>query len=76
MLFAMRSQTLFILHRRLRCAGKLRAVTQNIDGLHRLAFFTSAERTVEIHGANALVECQSMPAGDPELHFRDSSPPS
>src|SRR3954471_24158500 len=36
-------------------AGKLRAVvTQNIDGLHRLAS-TSADRLVELHGTNALV---------------------
>lgn len=51
-------------------AGKLRAViTQNIDGLHRLAG-TSADRLVELHGTNALVECQSCHwRGDPEPHF-------
>jgi NAD-dependent deacetylase len=51
-------------------AGKLRAVvTQNIDGLHSLAG-TSAERLVELHGTNALVECQSCHwRGDPEPHF-------
>jgi NAD-dependent deacetylase len=51
-------------------AGKLRAViTQNIDGLHRLAG-TTAERLVELHGTNALVECQSChERGDPERHF-------
>lgn len=51
-------------------AGKLCAViTQNIDGLHSLAG-TSAERLVELHGTNALVECQSCRRrGDPEPHF-------
>ena len=51
-------------------AGKVRAVvTQNIDGLHRLAG-TSAELLVELHGTNALVECQSCYwRGDPEAHF-------
>src|SRR3954449_522506 len=55
---------------RLERAGKLRAVvTQNIDGLHSLAG-TSAERLVELHGTNALVECQSCHwRGDPEPHF-------
>jgi NAD-dependent deacetylase len=55
---------------RLERAGKLRSViTQNIDGLHRLAG-TSAERLVELHGSNALVECQSCHwRGDPEPHF-------
>jgi NAD-dependent deacetylase len=51
-------------------AGKLRAVvTQNIDGLHSLAG-TSAERLVELHGTNALVECQTCHRrDDPEPHF-------
>ena len=51
-------------------AGKVRAVvTQNIDGLHRLAG-TSAELLIELHGTNALVECQSCHwRGDPEPHF-------
>jgi NAD-dependent deacetylase len=51
-------------------AEKLRAVvTQNIDGLHHLAG-TGAERLVELHGTNALVECQSCHwRGDPESHF-------
>ena len=51
-------------------AGKLRSViTQNIDGLHSLAG-TSAECLVELHGTNALVECQSCHwRGDPEPHF-------
>lgn len=55
---------------RLEQAGRLRAViTQNIDGLHSLAG-TSAERLVELHGTNALVECQRCHwRGDPEPHF-------
>jgi NAD-dependent deacetylase len=55
---------------RLEQASKLHCViTQNIDGLHSLAG-TSAERLVELHGTNALVECQSCHwRGDPELHF-------
>lgn len=55
---------------RLEQAGKLRAVvTQNIDGLHSLAG-SSAERLIEIHGTNALVECQTCGwRGDPEPHF-------
>jgi NAD-dependent deacetylase len=55
---------------RLEKAGKLRAViTQNIDGLHSLAG-TSAERLIELHGTNAVVECQSCHwRGDPEPQF-------
>jgi len=55
---------------RLERAAKLRAVvTQNIDGLHSLAGST-AECLVELHGTNALVECQSCHwRGDPEPHF-------
>jgi NAD-dependent deacetylase len=55
---------------RLEKAGKLCAViTQNIDGLHSLAG-TTAERLIELHGTNALVECQSCHRrGDPEPHF-------
>ena len=55
---------------RLERAGKMLAVlTQNIDGLHALAG-TSAERLVELHGTNLLVECQSCKwRGDPEPHF-------
>src|SRR4051812_26043291 len=51
-------------------AGKLLAVvTQNIDGLHARAG-TSAERLVELHGTNLLVECQSCrKRSDPEPHF-------
>lgn len=55
---------------RLERANKLRAVvTQNIDGLHRFAG-TSAELLIELHGTNALVECQSCHwREDPEPHF-------
>jgi NAD-dependent deacetylase len=55
---------------RLEEAGKvLSVVTQNIDGLHALAG-TSAERLLELHGTNLLVECQSCKGrGDPEPHF-------
>jgi NAD-dependent deacetylase len=55
---------------RLERAGKILAVvTQNVDGLHALAG-TSAERLVELHGTNLLVECQSCKwRGDPEPHF-------
>ena len=51
-------------------AGKILAVvTQNIDGLHARAG-TSAERLVEMHGTNLLVECQSCRRrSDPEPHF-------
>ncbi|HEY2101799.1 MAG TPA: Sir2 family NAD-dependent protein deacetylase [Chthoniobacterales bacterium] len=55
---------------RLERANKLRAViTQNIDGLHRLAG-TGTELLIELHGTNALVECQSCHwRGDPAPHF-------
>lgn len=55
---------------RLERAGKLRAVvTQNIDGLHSLAG-TSADLLVELHGTNALVECQTCGwRGDPAPAF-------
>jgi NAD-dependent deacetylase len=55
---------------RLERAGKVLAVvTQNIDGLHALAG-TTAERLVELHGTNLLVECQSCKSrGNPEPHF-------
>jgi NAD-dependent deacetylase len=44
-------------------------VTQNIDGLHSLAG-TSAERLVELHGTNSLVECQAcLRRSDPQPHF-------
>jgi NAD-dependent deacetylase len=52
-------------------AGKLLSVvTQNIDGLHARAG-TNAERLVELHGTNLLVECQSCRRrSDPEPHFK------
>ena len=55
---------------RLEEAGKVQCVvTQNIDGLHSLAG-TNTQRLVELHGTNALVECQSChQRDDPELHF-------
>jgi NAD-dependent deacetylase len=55
---------------RLENAGKVAAVvTQNIDGLHGRAG-TSAERLVELHGTNLLVECQTCRRRDePESHF-------
>lgn len=44
-------------------------VTQNVDGLHRRAG-TSPERLVEVHGTDALVECQRCHAtSDPEPHL-------
>jgi NAD-dependent deacetylase len=55
---------------RLERAGKVLAVvTQNIDGLHAIAG-TSADRLVELHGTNLLVECQSCKwRDDPKRHF-------
>ncbi|MBA2435316.1 MAG: NAD-dependent deacetylase [Chthoniobacterales bacterium] len=55
---------------RLEKAGKVcRVVTQNIDGLHSLAG-TSAEKLVELHGTNSLIECQScLRRSDPQSHF-------
>jgi len=51
-------------------AGKVeRVVTQNIDGFHRAAG-TDPSLLVEIHGTNALVECQTCGAlSDPVPHF-------
>ena len=51
-------------------AGKVRSVvTQNVDGLHRRAG-TSAERLVEVHGTDLVVECQSChEQSSPESHF-------
>jgi NAD-dependent deacetylase len=48
-------------------AGKVVAVvTQNIDGLHSLA---GTKSLIELHGSNALVECQTcLWRGDPEPH--------
>ena len=52
-----------------RAAKLLAVVTQNIDGLHSRAG-TSAERLVELHGTNSLVECQSCgQRSDPQPHF-------
>jgi NAD-dependent deacetylase len=50
--------------------GRIRSVvTQNIDGLHAKAG-TSSERLVEIHGTNALVECQTCgERDDPQPHY-------
>jgi NAD-dependent deacetylase len=55
---------------KLEAGGKvLMVVTQNIDGLHALAG-TSAERLVELHGTNLLVECVSCrERSDPGPHF-------
>src|SRR3989442_2158206 len=51
-------------------AGKLAAVvTQNIDGLHARVG-VAAERLVELHGTNSLVECQTCgKLTDPAPHF-------
>jgi NAD-dependent deacetylase len=51
-------------------SGKVLAVmTQNIDGLHGRAG-TSAERFIELHGTNLLVECQTCrQRTDPQPHF-------
>jgi NAD-dependent deacetylase len=55
---------------RLEQAGKLLAViTQNVDGLHSRAG-TSADKLVELHGTNSLVECQACgEVTDPDPHF-------
>ena len=54
----------------LEAAGRLgTVVTQNIDGLHARAG-TSPARLVELHGTNALVECQGCKErSDPAPHF-------
>ena len=51
-------------------AGKvLVVVTQNIDGLH-LRAGTEANRLVELHGTNLLIECVSCKTrSEPEPHF-------
>ena len=56
----------------LEMAGKVIAVvTQNIDGLH-LRAGTAAERLVELHGTNSLVECQTCGRrSEPGPHFED-----
>ncbi len=44
-------------------------VTQNVDGLHRVAG-TASNLLVEIHGTNSLVECQACGArSEPGGHF-------
>jgi NAD-dependent deacetylase len=44
-------------------------VTQNIDGLHALAG-SDPNHLIELHGTNALVECQTcLWRGDPEAHY-------
>lgn len=44
-------------------------VTQNVDGLHRVAG-TSRDRLVEIHGTNGEIECQTCgERTDPAAHF-------
>jgi NAD-dependent deacetylase len=55
---------------KLEAEGKvLMVVTQNIDGLHALAG-TSADRLVELHGTNLLVECvRCNSRTDPQPHF-------
>lgn len=52
-------------------AGRVeRVVTQNVDGLHRIAG-TSEDVLVEIHGTNGLVECQTCGGRtDPAEPFR------
>ncbi|HXI30008.1 MAG TPA: Sir2 family NAD-dependent protein deacetylase [Vicinamibacterales bacterium] len=51
-------------------ADKLLAVvTQNVDGLHRRAG-TTAQRLVELHGTDLVVECQTCHASSqPMAHF-------
>ena len=53
-------------------------VTQNVDGLHRIAG-TSEERLVEIHGTNGLVECQTcgmrVDPAEPFHSFAESGEP-
>jgi len=53
-------------------AGKLlMVVTQNVDGLHRIAG-TSPEKLVELHGTNRLVECMSChKMYDPDPYFEE-----
>lgn len=44
-------------------------VTQNVDGLHRVAG-TARERLVEVHGTNGEIECQTCgEISDPAPHF-------
>ena len=53
-------------------AGRVeKVVTQNIDGLHRMAG-TSPGKLIEIHGTSTLIECQSCgERTDPAPHFDD-----
>ena len=55
---------------RLERSGKVDlVVTQNVDGLHAEAG-TSAQRLIEVHGTNRLVQCQSCgERSDPSPHF-------
>lgn len=44
-------------------------VTQNIDGLHRAAG-TTPQRLIEVHGTNALIECQTCgERTEPDPHY-------
>lgn len=54
----------------LETVGKIhKVVTQNIDGLHRLAG-TSPDKLIELHGTNWEVECQSCwGRSEPGAHF-------
>ncbi len=46
-------------------------MTQNVDGLHRAAG-TDPGQLVEIHGTNALIECQTCgEQTDPAAHFAE-----
>jgi NAD-dependent deacetylase len=51
-------------------AGKLlMVITQNVDGLHAKAG-TSAEKLVELHGTNSVIECLDCGRrSDPDPHF-------
>ncbi|MEA3501517.1 MAG: Sir2 family NAD-dependent protein deacetylase [Actinomycetota bacterium] len=51
-------------------AGRIElVVTQNVDGLHRVAG-TAAGLLVEVHGTNALIECQTCgERSEPDAHF-------
>jgi NAD-dependent deacetylase len=66
---------------RLDRTGKVLAVvTQNVDGLHSRAG-TPAEKLIELHGTNSMIECQSCgKLTEPQPHFeefrRTRRPPS
>jgi NAD-dependent deacetylase len=55
---------------RLERSGKVNlVVTQNVDGLHAEAG-TSAQRLIEVHGTNRVVQCQSCgERSNPSPHF-------